>query len=392
MRKGWVSAWAFFLVFLLLLPTAGCDRKEDTNAGERSVVPVTLAEVTKGRLTKGDILSGKVGAGAEVSLAPKIAGKVGAVYVNVGSPVRAGQVVLRLDAPELAAGVRQAAAGVRQAEAALVLAESNLRQAQMDYEVAAANWERAKVLLEHEALAEAEFQAKYELPYKAAKERAEKLAPAQVRQAEAGVCQAEAALALAKANLANSVLTSPLDGFVTVRNVDPGEMASPTMPILTIVNIDKVAVEAGVSEWQVNRLKMGQKVKVFIAAAQAEPFEGIISNLSPAADPRTKNYTVKVEIPNPQHLIKPGMFAEIDLGVAEEAVLVPRDAVVTRDNTSVVFIVKENKAVRRKVETGASDGRNIAIKQGLKPGERVVVSGQHRLTDRTKVQVVEDEA
>ena len=370
MRKGWVVGLTVLTAAVIFL--GGCGKKEGA-APAAEVVPVSLAEAKMGRLSRGDVLAGKVAPAAEVNLVPKMAGKVAAVLVDVGDRVRAGQVVLRLDAAELEAAVRQA-------EAALALAESNLRQAQMDYEVAAANWERAKVLLEHEALSEAEFQAKYELPYKAAKERTEKLAPAQVRQAEA-------ALALAKANLANSVLTSPIDGFVTARNVDPGELASPSMPVLTVADIDRVVVEAGASEQQVNRLEKGRKVKVYISAVRAEPFEGVIASISPAADPRTNMYNLKVEIPNPQHAIKPGMFAEIDLGVAGEAVLVPRDAVVTRDDVTAVFVVVQDKAVLRKVETGLSDGRNIAVQKGLAPGEKVVVAGQERLEDGTKVKV-----
>jgi len=370
-RRGWVAGLTIFAVLAVLL--AGCGNKSQTASSAAEAVPVSLAEAKMGRLSRGDILAGKVVAAAEVNLVPKMTGKVAEVPVDVGDRVRAGQVVLRLDAPELEAAVRQA-------EAALALAESNRRQAQLDYDVAAANYERAKVLLEHQALSEAEFQAKYELPYKAAKERVENLAPAQVRQAEA-------ALALARANLANSIVNSPIAGVVTARNVDPGELAAPTMPVLTVADIDRVVVEAGASEQQVNKLKKGQKVRVFISAVRAEPFEGVISSISPAADVRTKMYTVKVEIPNPGHLIKPGMFAEVDLGVAGEAVLVPRDAVVTRDNTTAVFVVVGNKAVLRKVETGPSDGRNIAVLSGLKPGEKVVVAGQELLEHGTKVTV-----
>ncbi len=370
MRKGWIVGLTVLTAVAVFL--GGCGKKEDA-APAAEAVPVSLAEAKMGRLSRGDVLAGKVAPAAEVNLVPKMAGKVAAVPVDVGDRVRAGQVVLRLDAADLEAAVRQA-------EAALALAQSGLRQAQLDYDVAAANYERARTLLDNQALSAAEFESKYELPYKAAKERLENLAPAQVRQAEA-------ALALAKANLANSVLTSPIDGFVTARNVDPGELASPTMPVLTVADIDRVVVEAGASEQQVNRLEKGRKVKVYISAVRAEPFEGVITSVSPAADPGTKMYSLKVEIPNPQHLIKPGMFAEIDLGVTGEAVLVPRDAVVTRDDVTAVFVVAEGRAVLRKVETGLSDGRNIAIHKGLAPGEKVVVAGQERLEDGTKVKV-----
>jgi RND family efflux transporter MFP subunit len=171
--------------------------------------------------------------------------------------------------------------------------------------------------------------------------------------------------------------------------VDPGELVSPTVPVLTVVNIDEVVIETGASEQQVNHLGAGREVKVLITAVKAEALVGHISSISPSADPRTKTYAVKVKVANQDRLIKPGMFAEIDLGVAEEVILVPRDTVVTRGDRTAVFVVEENKAVLRKVKTGPSDGRNIAVLEGIEQGERVVTSGQERLNDGTRVRVVE---
>lgn len=401
MRKGWVVGLSVLLVLAGLV--AGCGGKGNTTTGSGEAVPVSLAEAKVGRLSRGDILSGKVVAAAEINLVPKTAGKVGAVPVDVGSRVRAGQVVLRLDAPELEAAVRQAEAGVaaaraqlKQAQLGVARAEAALRQAEDSYRLAEANYKRGQFLLDQQSIAQADFESRFEQPYLTAKagldqaraayqqavDQRDSLVPAQIKQAQA-------ALAVAQANFQNTIVVSPIDGVVAARYADPGELVSPQTPVLTIINIDKVVVEAGASEQQVNKLREGQKVRVFISAVRAEPFAGVISSISPAADARTKMYTVKVEIPNPQHLIKPGMFAEIDLGVSGEAILVPRDAVVTRDDTTAVFVVAGGKAVLRKVETGPSDGRNIAIERGLRPGEEVVVAGQERLENGTKVTVAE---
>ncbi|MGQ9531485.1 MAG: efflux RND transporter periplasmic adaptor subunit [Desulfotomaculales bacterium] len=337
-------------------------------------MPVAMGAVTKGRLERGSIVSGKVAGAVEVNLVPKTAGKVATVTVDVGSRVRAGQVVVQLEANELAAAVAQA-------EAALAAARSAREQAQADFEVARANYERGKMLFEQGAISQSEYENKFVLPYNLAKERAAGTAAAQV-------AQAEAALRLAQANYANSIITSPISGVVTARYVDPGEMASPNSPVLTIVQMDPVVVEVGVGETLVNRLQVGQEVSVRIAAARSEPYTGRVKTVSPGADPRTKTYQVKVEIPNPGGTIKPGMFAEVDFGgAAEETLLVPRDAVVTRDGKTVVFTVVEGKAVAREVEIGDSDGRNVAIKAGLSEGDRIVVSGQDRLSDGTPVAV-----
>uniref|UniRef100_A0A7C2E1P0 Efflux RND transporter periplasmic adaptor subunit n=1 Tax=Ammonifex degensii TaxID=42838 RepID=A0A7C2E1P0_9THEO len=251
------------------------------------------------------------------------------------------------------------------------------------------------MLLEQEAVSQADFEARFEQPYitaagalktaeaayRQAVDQKENLAPAQL-------AQAQAALSAARTNQANTVVTAPISGMVASRNVDPGELASPQAPALAIVALDPVLVEIGAAEGQISRLKVGQEVEVFISAARTTPFRGKVKSISPAPDPRSKAYTVKVTVPNPAHLIKPGMFAEVALGASTEAVLVPQDAVVMRDNTPVLFVVQGNKAILRRVETGASDGRKIEIRKGLQPGERVVVSGQGRLVSGTPVAVV----
>lgn len=346
------------------LVLAGCGPKEANEAAKDQAVPVAVAEVTRGRLDRGDILTGKAAAAEEVNLVPKVAGKVGQVTVDVGDRVRAGQVVLRLDAPEMAAAV--------------TLAESALKTAEINYRAAEKNYERGKLLLEQQAIAPADFENMYEKPYELAKENYERTAPAQLAQA--------------RANYENTILTAPVTGVVTARNVDPGELASPSVPVLTIVNIDTVFVETTASEEQINRLKPGQEVTVRVKAAGDKSFKGTIATVSPAADLRTRAYPVKVRIDNPNGLLKPGMFATIDLGSSGETLMIPRDAVVFRDAKRIVFVVEGDRARMREVAAGESDGKNIAITSGLKEGEKVVVSGQTVLTDGAKILVADQEA
>ncbi|MGC7879782.1 efflux RND transporter periplasmic adaptor subunit, partial [Desulforudis sp. 1190] len=176
------------------------------------------------------------------------------------------------------------------------------------------------------------------------------------------------------------------------RTADPGEMAMTGVPVVTIVDLDSVYVECGASEKQINRFKIGQEVMVKIAAVSAEPLRGKITHLSPVADPRTKAYNLKIELKNEKQLIKPGMFAEVDLGAeADEKVLVPRDAVLSREGKTIVFVVENGKAMMREVRTGASDGRRIAVESGLNPGDRVIVTGQDILVDGAPVTIAESD-
>ncbi|MEW6172781.1 MAG: efflux RND transporter periplasmic adaptor subunit [Bacillota bacterium] len=398
------ALWVLFLCITLVPAVAGCaDRAAKGGQLAEEMVPVTVTKAALGRLSRGDLLTGRVMAAEEVNLSPKIPGRVGTVPVEVGQEVKAGQVVLTLDAPELEAAVRSAEAGLRLAEAGIEQArlgvekaKAALEQAQENYRLSEASYERGRLLLEQEAISQADFETRYEQPYvnaKAGLSQAETAYKQAVDDKEhlkpAQLSASQALLATAQINAANAVLKAPISGIVSARNVDPGELASSAVPALTIVNINEVALECGASEQQVNKLRAGQEVKVFVKAVREEPFIGHISTINPAADPKTKTYTVKVKVSNPEHLLKPGMFAEIDLGVSAAAVLVPHDAVVTRDNTTAVFIVRGNRAVLQRVETGESDGRNIVVTKGLSAGEQIVVSGQERLDDGTKVRVTE---
>lgn len=367
------------VVLGLLFAVSGCGRAgPEGQEEEEAKVPVFVAAAEMGRLSRGDVLTGQVVPRTEINLVPKMAGQVAAVAVDVGDRVGAGQTVLQLDAVELRAQLTQAEAGVAAAESGLFQAELALEQAQADYD-------RVKFLHEQGAIADADFE-KAELNFKLARNQAENLGPAQLQQARGQ-------LEFARANYNNAVLTSPVTGLVAARHIDPGELASPGVPVLTLIDIDRVRVEVNASEKLVHRIKSGQEVRVLVTAAAAEPLAGKVVSIAPAADPRARTYPVKVELPNPDHRLKPGMFAEVDFGTeAAENVLVPRDAVFQRSGAHCVFVHAGGRIELRAVRPGPSDGRTIAVLEGLEAGEQVVVSGQEALEDGMEVQAAGTEA
>jgi len=357
-KKKSLCIFGLLAVFVVLsVALAGCGGGTAArDGGKDEAVPVVTAAAKMGVLSDGSTLSGRLQALNSADVVPKVGGKVGEIRVDVGSRVKKGEVMVVLDAPELAAAVQQAEAGLAAAEA--------------KFEVSRANYERGKALLEEGAISQAEFDGKFALVYKADKEQVE---------------MSRAQLEAARANYSNSIITAPIDGVVTERNINPGEMASPAMPVVAIVNLDKVVVQANVSEDLVNRLEVGQEVKVRVAAASDKPFTGKITNIALAADRVTRAFPVKIQIDNADHVLKPGMFAEVELGGGTKALLVPRDAVMSGEKGDFVFVVEDGTAKRREVVAGASDGKNIVIASGLEEGEEVVVVGQHYLEDGVKV-------
>lgn len=370
----------FLVLVLVLFLAGGCAGKQQQPAagggGRESAVPVSTAQVKMGTLEAASVVSGKLEAGESANVVAKMAGKVAAVHVDVGSAVRAGQVLVTLDNTDLAARLEQAKAGVAAAESALAVAQTA-------YAVAEANYQRGKQLLEQGAIPRAVFEAEYELKYIQAKEQVERALPAQL-------AQARASLALAESAYNDSFVRAPISGLVTARNVNPGEMASTMTPVISLANLDKVEVKATVGENLVNQLKPGQKVQVKISAVAGQPFAGVITTIAPAADPVSKGFPIKVQIDNPKHVLKPGMFAEVQLTPPQkEALLVPREAVIKAEDKNVVWVIKEGQAQKKEVQIGESDGRRIIITAGLTEGEEVVVAGQENLQEGAKVEVVE---
>jgi cobalt-zinc-cadmium efflux system membrane fusion protein len=399
MRAGKIALAALMLA--LVLAAAGCGKKQAAAPADAGPTVVSTAKAAMGLLDNRVMVSGKLEAVQTASIVSKVPGKVARVHVDVGDRVSAGQVLVTLENKDLADRVTQAQAAVAQAEAALAQAEAGLKSARSalenardNFAVAEANYKRARELLAMGAIPQAVFESQYELPYKQAKQALEGTVPAQVEQAQAMVKVQQAALSSARAQLAlarssyeDSFIRAPFTGVVTARNVNPGEMAS-TMPVISMANIDRVVVKATVGEDYINQLKQGEKVQVKIGAVSAQPFTGVITSIAPAADPTTRAFPIKVEIDNPKHLLKPGMFAEVLLpSSGQKQLLVPREAVVKDGERDYVWVVKQGKVQRREIKAGESDGRYIAVISGLKAGEEVVTAGQESLQDGARVTV-----
>lgn len=304
----------------------------------------------------------------------KITGRVGTVYVDIGSPVKAGDVLITLDANELAASVSQA-------EAAVGVARSTLETARMDYETLKINYERNQTLLEQGVISQATFDTSCSQPFKKAEQYAKFGAPASLQQAEA-------ALQLAQANYANSIITSPINGVVTAKNINLGELATTSTTLVTIVNLDKVVMQTAVDENYINRLKEGDRMPVKVQAVSESPFPGSIVNIAQAASTATKGFTVKILIDNSDHRLKPGMFAEASLsGTGHSELVVPKAAVIEEAGKSYVWIINNDTVSKREVVTGAASAVKTSIKSGLAEGQEVVTTGIEKLKEGSKVSV-----
>jgi len=209
---------------------------------------------------------------------------------------------------------------------------------------------------------------------------------AQVQQARAGYVQAQAdlraaqsTLALLKSSPGGSVavaVRAPMSGVVQTRDVAVGELIQADAPILTIVNLQTVALEAALFEADFARVRIGSKVSVTTDAAPNRSFSGRISFLGSQVDPQTRTVTARALIDNPGNL-RPGMFArgQIQTGVGKSSITVPASAVLDDGAAKVVFVPKGSKYERREVALGNESNGRVEVKSGLKQGEEVVTEG-----------------
>ena len=268
--------------------------------------------------------------------------------------------------------------------------------AETNYNDAKLNYERTKSLLEAGAVskqiyegAENKFKVAEE-QYKLAKSNLEltklRINPENIAATEAQVKQAQAAYDVVKAQLDNTVITSPISGTVAVSNVKVGEIAGSTIG-MSIVNLDSAEVEIGVTEDVVNKIKVGQEVKVNVKAATDKTLKGIVASIAPVTNVKTQNYPVKIEISNDDRVLKGGMFAEIRLSIdkAENVLAVPISSIVDDQGKKVVYVVEGDVAKKRQISIGFSSEKNAQVIEGLKENDAVVVKGQNFLQDDSKV-------
>lgn len=215
-----------------------------------------------------------------------------------------------------------------------------------------------------------------------------------VKAAQANVGQARAGVTSAVTQFRKHVVYAPISGNVAVRHVEPGEGASPGVPLMRIVNLDTVRVVAEASDLEVDRIRVGQRAAVRVDALPGEEFVGDVTDIAPQSGTNKRSFNVRVRIANPGHRLRAGMFARVEIltGVRPGATIIPRDALVERGTDRVVYTVANGKVKVREVTVGAIDGNRVEVRRGLRSGDTVILSGQSLLADGQEVKPEEEVA
>lgn len=210
----------------------------------------------------------------------------------------------------------------------------------------------------------------------------------QIDDAKLGIDNLKAKAKSLKKRISMSYVKAPVSGTITNKTVEKGSLVAPSMQLATITNISRLKMQVFLTEEQVITVKKGEKIKLKVGLFPDEVFEGKITFIDVNAGP-SRRYLVEVEVANPGHRLKPGMTgtAFFHGGQSQEVLAVPRESIVGSLQDARIYVIENDKAVLRPVETGLVFGHNVQIRKGLKAGDSIVVSGQINLTDGMAITV-----
>lgn len=371
--------------------------------------------------------SGYVVAHHKIAVGAKVMGRVAWIGVEKGDRVQQGQVLVRLEDQEFRAQVNQANANLAAAQARLdqlragsrpqeklkdkagvLQAEANLRNAEAEYDRAAklfpagiiSKAELDRAVAQRDAARAALEAAKQSSSMTDIGPRSE-----EISAAAAQVRQMQAALDYANTQLAATEIKAPVSGTVLERIVERGEMVSPSAfgesgartSVVSLADLNDLQIELDISQQDFARLKMDQRAEIIPEAFQNLRYSGFIAEIAPEANRAKATVQVKVKVENPDQQLRPEMNARVNF-LSEAAaventksaarVMVPKAAVVHRDGSDFVFVVKGNRVEQRVIRVGEAAGEFYNVMEGLSGGESAAVTGIEKLRDGDRVKVV----
>ncbi len=303
---------------------------------------VAVVEVFTREVPQEAVYTSTVQAYAKNNIAPQMAGRITKINVEIGDFVKEGQILAEID-------------------------KAQLLQAQLQLQNQEVELQRLKSLYEAGGLSQSDYDA-IQMQYNVLKTQVENL-------------------------IENTTLRSPINGVVTARNYDVGDMYAMSMPIFTVEQIVPVKLLVGISESDYSKVKKGDSVQITADAIPGKTFYGKVNRIYPTVDPATRTFTVEVKVDNNYKTLRPGMFvrATINFGVNNN-VVIPDVAVVKQQGSGERFVYvlnEDNTVTYQKVVLGRRMGTEYEVLEGISNGAKVVTGGQIRLKDGIKVTVNE---
>ena len=413
------SRFLKLILVLSLLAIAGgalsaCKRSNgQTNASASAnptpaVVEVSTTAAVMRQLPQYFEATGSLAANQQTDVAAETSGKVAAVGVDIGSSVRRGQMLVRLEDADFKDRAQQAQAQLEQAKATLEQNRAKIglrpgqkfsaenvpevRAARAALELADKNLRRYEKLVESGDISRATYDQQLSQRDQAAEQYQALIHQAQqnyaaVANSQAAVDVAQSGVSLAKRNLTYTTVSAPMAGYISDRPADIGEYISPQQKVATIVSLNPLRARIDVPEQAIPQIRQGESVSVSVAAYPDRNFSGHVARVSPSVTATSRTLTVEADVDNPNAELKPGQFATIRILLPHSApaVLVPQRALRTISGATYVFVIKNGFAQQRLVQSGQTEGDLVELKSGVAADEVVAISNVDQLSDGAAV-------
>lgn len=325
--------------------TVGGNAANGGAARASQTVGVEVARAVSMPLPRGVSAVGTLRSENAVTLRPEITGRISDINFTEGSRVAKGQVLVRLDDS---------------------VVRAQLQQAQANLNLAASQHRRARELsnqgfISKQAHDEAGSQLKVQ----------------------------QATVALARAQLGKTVIVAPFDGLIGLRQVSVGDYVSPGTDLVPIESIDLLQVDFRVPERYLTQIHVGQKLLLRFDAMPGLVRDGLVGAVNPLVDVGGRSILLRANVPNTDDILRPGLFARVQLQFAEgKALVVPEAALVSSEEARYVYRVDHGKAERRLVQTGLRRNGVVEVLEGLTEGDQVVVAGVQKIADGAAVHIL----
>ncbi len=408
------------LIFLFLITAAvgtgltGCSRSKGQSNASASASPtpaaisVSTTSAVVRQLPRYFEANGSLAANEQTDIAAETSGKVVAVGVDLGSSVRRGQMIVKLDDADFRIRVQQAQAQLDQARATLRQNEAKIglrpgqkfnpenvpevAGARSALELAEKNLRRYEKLVETGDISRSAYDQQKSQRDQLAEQYQALIHQAQqnyatVANSQAAVDAAVTQVALAKRSLGYTVVVSPMPGYVADRPADVGEYVSPQQKVATVVNLNPLRVRIDVPEQAIPQVRTGESVSVSVSGYPDRNFAGHVARVSPNVTTASRTLTVEADVENPKAELKPGQFATVRILLPQSApaVLVPQRALRTISGSTYVFVIKNGHAEQRLVQSGQTEGDLVELKSGVAADEIVATSNVDQLSDGAAV-------
>ena len=320
----------------------GSKKQESSGPGLTPATPNVEVAVAQSRdVPQESVYASTVEAYAVNNIMPQTGGRIRKINAEVGDYVSKGQVLAEMD-------------------------RLQMEQLELQIKNDEAEYERLKTLYQQGGVAQSDFEAA-ELGYKVRKSNYQNVKE-------------------------NTILRSPITGYVTARNFDQGDMFSMAAPIFTVQQVTPVKLLVGVSESEYTKVKKGDSVSLTVDAIPGRSFTGKVERLYPTVDAATHTFKVEVLVSNTDRVLRPGMYARVVINFGNRrSVIVPDTAIVKQEGTGTrfIYVLKEDSTVSYiPVTLGRHMGTEYEVVAGLEPGSTIVVKGQSALRDGIKVNVL----